>query len=127
MRYLFTFSRYLFLLVFCIDVRGEESVGVDFNAQYQKGMKYMYGDGVERDPVKAVKLFKIAAANGNANAQVGLANAYFRGDGVAQSYKEAAKWFRKGADKGDKESQTQLAFLYAKGLGLNKSEGQAVY
>ncbi|WP_439258321.1 tetratricopeptide repeat protein, partial [Lonepinella sp. BR2271] len=61
----------------------------DFFAQLSLGFKYDIGEGVEKDPVKAVYWYQKAAEQGNAKAQYNLALNYYDGQGVKQDYKQA--------------------------------------
>ena len=51
---------------------------------------------------------KLAAEQGDVNAQNNLGVMYFQGQGVPQDYKEAAKWLRLAAVKGNKTAQKNL-------------------
>jgi hypothetical protein len=50
----------------------------------------MQGKGVAQDTVEAARLWRLAAAQGNATALCNLGNLYALGEGVAQDFKEAA-------------------------------------
>src|SRR6185312_572564 len=52
------------------------------STQYNLGVCYEYGTGVEKDEQKAVELYKKAAEQGDAGAQCNLANGYYNGTGV---------------------------------------------
>ena len=83
-------------------------------AQYHLGFLYGEGQGVTRDPAKAIEWFRRAADQGHAEAQyaVGLSLA-----GRADK-REAAEWFRRAAGQGLVDAQFQLALLYEKGDGV---------
>ena len=55
---------------------------------------YANGQGVPQDDKEAIKLFRLAAQEGNAYAQFNLGSAYANGRGVPQDDKEAIKWYR---------------------------------
>ena len=61
--------------------------------QYHLGLRYDFGDGVPRDPVEAVKWYRLAAEQGRADGQTSLAIAYLNGKGVPQDYVLAHMWF----------------------------------
>ena len=63
---------------------------------------------------EAVKLYREAAEQGDANAQYNLGMCYEYGQGVEQSYSEAAKLFRKAAEQGLDEAKQALEELEAK-------------
>ncbi len=52
------------------------------------------------DETTAVKSFRLAAEQGNANAQYNLGVMYQQGWGVPRDYKKAVKWFRLAAEQG---------------------------
>jgi TPR repeat protein len=59
--------------------------------QYNLGVCYEQGWGVPRDYVEAARLYQLAAAQGNAEAQCGFGGLYENGKGVAQDFVEAAR------------------------------------
>jgi TPR repeat protein len=70
------------------------------------------------DYAEAVKWWRKAAEQGNAQAQHNLGLMYDKGEGVTQDYAEAAKWFRKAAEQGDVEAQYNLGLMYYFGDGV---------
>lgn len=66
-------------------------------AQYNLGVMYLTGRGVERDMSQAAKWHRSAAEQGVAMAQYGLGVMYYRGDGIEQDDAKAARWFREAA------------------------------
>jgi TPR repeat protein len=86
---------------------------------------YFYGDGVSRDPAKALTLFTRAAENGHPDAQFNLGVIYFTGDTVPKDAVKAAEFFGKAADRGKVAAQLNLAFMYQAGEGLPKDLVQA--
>jgi hypothetical protein len=79
---------------------------------------------VTEDGTEAVKWYKKAAEQGDANAQIGLASCYFIGNGVTNDTTEAAKWIQKAAEQGNADAQFRLALCYEneKGVDMNKEE-----
>jgi localization factor PodJL len=63
---------------------------------------------------------RIAAAQGDANAQHEVAVRYFEGRGVPQDARAAADWFARAAGQGLAAAQFRLGGLYEKGLGVEK-------
>jgi TPR repeat protein len=76
----------------------------DVEAQYNLGVMYDEGTGVEQDFVKAAGWYRKAAEQGFLDAQANLGMMYYHGTGVSRDHKEAARWLRKAADRGDAES-----------------------
>jgi uncharacterized protein len=82
---------------------------------------YQNGDGVIKDAVKAVKWFRLAAEQGDANAQYNLGTKYDQGDGVAQNYVKAIKWWLLSAKQGNTTAQYNLGAMYSTGYGVHKN------
>ena len=57
---------------------------------------YQYGTGVVQDHEEAVRLYRLAAAQGHADAQNSLGAMYNNGQGVVQDYVRAQMWFLLG-------------------------------
>ena len=80
--------------------------------QFNLGIAYAYGEGVEQDYFEAVKWYRKAAEQGYAFAQYFLGMVYENGEGVSQNYKEAVKWYRLAAEQGDFYAQCNLRVMY---------------
>ena len=78
------------------------------DAQFNLGLMYANGEGVEADTSKAVELFKKAAEQGNIDAQNNLAALYYTGEGVARDVDKAIAWFEKAAEQGNAEAKANL-------------------
>ena len=81
----------------------------DVEAQYNLGVLYDEGAGVEQDLAVAVDWYRKAAEQGFIDAQTNLGIMYYAGHGVARDYHEAAKWFRLAAGQGDTEASEYLS------------------
>jgi len=66
---------------------------------------------LKKDPKEAMKYFKLAAAQGNAVAQVNIGYFYHIGEGVAPNYKKAKKYYTLAAKQGDPSAKTNLRNL----------------
>jgi len=93
--------------------------------QWEIGVKYRYGRGVEKDYKEAVKWFGSAASKGHAVAQRDLGTMYRRGLGVKKNDEEAAKWFRLSANQGYMKAQRDLGIAHQFGRGVPKDEIEA--
>ena len=82
---------------------------------------YYKGEGVPQDYKEAVKWWRKAAEQGDAEAQSNLGEMYYKGEGVPQDYKEAIKWFRKAAEQGHTWAQYNLTKLEAKNEAIIKN------
>jgi len=94
-------------------------------AEYNLGLMYRKGEGVEQSDAQAAFWYRLAAAQNFAEAQQKLADMYSFGNGVPQSYAKAAEWYRKAADSGNAEAQFQLSHLYATGQGVEFDYAQS--
>lgn len=69
-------------------------------AQFNLGVKYDFGQGVDKDPVQAVRWYRLAAAQGHGGAQFNLGGMYFEGLGVKRDLVRATMWFTLSAEAG---------------------------
>lgn len=88
----------------------------DASAQYNLGVCYANGKGVEQDKQEAVKWYRKAAEQGYAKSQCQLGFCYARGEGVAKDMNESLTWFHKAAEQGDGAACYEIAEVYRKGL-----------
>ena len=65
-----------------------------------------------------MKWFRLAAGQGNADAQYSLALMYITGPGGQRDYAEAVKWYRLAAEQGDASAQNNLGLMYYNGQGV---------
>ena len=97
----------------------------DIEAQFNLGMCYKNGYGVEKNLRKATNLYRKAAEQGDATAQYNLGLCYANGDGVEKNLPEAAKWWRKAAEQGNAKAQFDLGLLYYWGCGVEQNLTEA--
>ena len=76
----------------------------DVEAQYNLGVMYDEGTGVEQDFGKAAEWYRKAAERGFLEAQYNLGMMYYHGQGVLRDHEEAARWLQLAADHGDSEA-----------------------
>ena len=98
----------------------------DAAAQFNLGVMYLTGRGVQQDYSAAALWFRKAAEQGYALAQSNLGTLYRDGRGVAQDDTEAVTWLRKAADQGDAVAEFQLGNHYADGRGVPQDYGEAM-
>jgi len=119
------------LLILCVPLMADEKKGKeefekwkaqaekgDALAQYNLGVMYRDGQGVEKDFKEAVEWFQKSANQGFAPAQYNLGVMYSDGEGVEKDSKEAAKWYRKAAEQGFGSAQKNLGVMYGFGNGV---------
>ena len=80
----------------------------DIEAQFNLGVMYDEGAGVDKDLAVAADWYLKAADQGFVDAQSNLGMMYLHGHGVPCDYKKASTWFRKAASQGDQEASDYL-------------------
>ena len=75
---------------------------------------------------EAMNWYRMAADQGDADAQNSVGLMYLLGRGVPQNDAEAVRWLRMAADQGLAEAQFVLGFLYSKGRGVPQNDTEAV-
>ena len=96
------------------------------NAQYNMGVMYEKGKGVEKNLNKAKKWFQFAADQGLPKAQYNLGLMYGKGKGVEKDYNKAIKWMTLAADQGNGKAQTNLGWMYETGKGVPRDTQKAL-
>jgi uncharacterized protein len=99
-----------------------------FGCQTSGGNDFLRGlDADQRKDYKeAVRLYRLSAEQGNAEAQYNLGLMYDKGQGVPQDYKEAVKWYRLAAEQGDAYGQFNLGLMCHEGKGVPQDHKEAV-
>jgi len=80
----------------------------DAEAQFNLGVLYDEGAGVEQNLTTAAAWYRKAAEQGFIDAQTNLGIMYYHGLGVDPDLEAAAHWFRLAADQGDAEAMNYL-------------------
>ena len=91
-------------------------------------IKYKFSNSDAEFPYskKAVKYLRLAAEEGNAEAQYELGDCYLSGiTGEGKNMIEAARWFRKAAAQGHAQAQYNLGLCYYYGRGLPENRTEA--
>ncbi len=95
-------------------------------SNYELGMAYSLGDGVEQNHLKAFEHFSQSAEQGYAAAQYKLGIAYAYGEGVDKDASKAARWYTKAAEQGHVIAQRNLGVLYLNGDGVEQNKPLAL-
>jgi TPR repeat protein len=96
----------------------------DANAQYNLGVRYRKGEGVDKDVAVAVKWFRKAAEQGRVDAQHNLGSIYADGIGVVKNDLIAYQWYLLASANGDLAAEWYMSKL-EKGLTAEqRAEGQ---
>lgn len=110
-----------------LDEQMSNAADGDVASQYNLGMKYARGDGVQQDYKVAAKWLEMAANKGDMDAQAALGVMYQKGQGVQQDNNIAASLYKRAALQGDKMSQYNLASIYANGRGSMRNDKEAFF
>ncbi|MCK4865366.1 MAG: sel1 repeat family protein [Gammaproteobacteria bacterium] len=98
----------------------------DDKAQYNLGILYQKGLGVEKNIKTAFIWYKRASANGNTDAMYNLGIMYDHGKVIYRSPKDATRWWKQAAELGNEFAQFNIAVEYAYGRMLGKDVDKAI-
>lgn len=77
-------------------------------AEYNVGVCYFNGEGVEKDVAKAFEFFSKAAAQGDAQAEFAVGVCYEHGKGVEEDAAKAFEWYSKVAAQGHAQAENNM-------------------
>ena len=103
----------------------ELAMKCNITAQYNIGVMYENGRGVERNYEAAVKWYRLAMSHGDAEATSNLGVMYAKGNGVKKDVAESIRLYRLAAAKGDAGAQYNLGWVYSQGDGVSKDLAEA--
>lgn len=88
----------------------------DANSQYERGMRYLSGEGeATKNPTEALKWLELAANQGHADARYKLGILYRTGLGVLQNFEAAFQWFELAANQNHAEAQYDIGLMHKNG------------
>ena len=96
------------------NLKAQASQG-DSNAQYQLGLLYQTGNGVEENIYQAIHWLTRAANANHVQAQYALAMLYRENASKPGDEQRAVNWYRRAAQAGNADAQYSLGLLYANG------------
>ncbi len=96
------------------------------HAEYDLGLMYESGYGVEIDYDRAHDYYEHAAAKGNMLAVTNLAGLYFNGAGRPKDIDRAVQLYKSAAEAGVAIAQTNYAGMLINGLGVTANLGEAI-
>lgn len=98
----------------------------DVQAQYEVGVCYTLGNGVEQNDSLAIRWFRKAAEGGHVQCQISMGVIYYNGShGFETDHPEALRWFLKAAGQGDAHAQYLAGRCYSRGEGAERNDGEA--
>jgi TPR repeat protein len=80
-----------------------------------------------KDIATAVRIWKIWADKGNAEAETLLGAQYWSGEGVPRDHKEAARLYLRAANQGYARAQNDIGFMYGFGEGVPPRDDVEAY
>ncbi|MGI2030802.1 tetratricopeptide repeat protein [Rhizobium panacihumi] len=83
--------------------------------------------GSDADPAKAAKLYRLAAEQGDAEAQDMLSWLLLEGEIIPADPEQAKLWAERAAEGGVAASMTRLGMLYHNALGVDRDPAKAVF
>jgi TPR repeat protein len=96
-------------------------------AQSYLGFLYLSGEeDTPRDTTEAARWFRLAAEQGQVEAQFNLALLLAGGDGVPADPRQAAHWCRRAAEQGFPPAQDHLGQMYYEGHGVPRDKVEAL-
>jgi TPR repeat protein len=95
------------------------------SVQWRLGVMHDLGQGVPENPEEAVRLFRRAASENDANANASLAVMYANGRGVRADHVQAMRYYRRSAELGGSAGFLGVGMLYHYGLGVTASPEEA--
>jgi hypothetical protein len=90
------------------------------------GVTLQKGRGVTQDYAEAVRWYRLAAAQGCADAQYNLGFMFRDGLGVTQDNAEAVRWIQLAAVQGDVQAQMYLGIIDEKGHCVAQDYAEAL-
>lgn len=100
---------------------GNDDVLMSAEEIYAVGMKYLLGDGLEKDEVEAAHWIGFAAEKGLPLARARLGNMYLQGQGVEKDYGRAFDFLMSAANGGVPMAMMDLGLMYANGAGVQQN------
>ncbi len=105
----------------------QEANSGDALAQHELGLRYLLGDGIPSDTVKAIYWIKKAAENNLTAAKYNLGIMLINGIGIKWNPFLAFKYFRSAAREGMLQAQYVLGILYTDNLIVKRDWNLAYY
>jgi TPR repeat protein len=104
-----------------LDTVGARADQNDRVAQYELGVRYSQGRGVDKNPFTAVEWFRRSADQGLPQAQFELGSAHLLGEGAPPDIAEATRWYREAAPS-MVEAEAAASYLESVRAGNEKDE-----
>ena len=95
------------------------------DAQYRLALKYLLGEGTQKDLTEATRWFQAAAEQGHPWAMDECGKCFEDGEGVAQDFSKAKSWYERSIALQQPQGYYRLGNMYfkARGVPQNAKEG----
>jgi len=97
----------------------------DADAQFELGLRFLTGEGLNKNEAQGVDWLKKAAEQGHLRAQHVYGTLFEDGVGVKKDPEKAAEWFEKAASGGLPMAQHAVGVAYELGRGVEKDVSKA--
>lgn len=94
--------------------------------QYRRAVEFEKGSDGQQDYEKAVKWYRMAAAQGHRDALYNLGMMYVNGRGVRKNNGEGVIYFRQAAELQHPEAHFNMGFMQENGRGVAKSPSRGL-
>lgn len=101
------------------EVLSKAEAGID-TGQFNLGLMYFKGEGVDQSFTEAIKWMTLAANQGLPEAQYILSGVYSDNVSGVKNTKTAYSWAKKAANQGHDAAQFQVGTMYQNGIGVEK-------
>lgn len=98
----------------------------DRESQYQLGVCYDEGEGVDIDFDRALVWYHRSAIQGHKGALHNIGQCYYIGKGVRRDFQKAVLWYTRSAELGHMLGQYHLGVCYDRGEGVPTNKAKAV-
>lgn len=96
------------------------------NRTFREALAYKNGEGVQKNPSKAIEILTYCANQDHTDAQYLLGRIYHTGkSGISQDYEKAFHYYQQAADSGLTEAMNSVGLMYLRGQGIERSPQKA--
>lgn len=114
-------------ILFALFVAALLAAGPAASQSLEADMKAAAGAYERKDMPTAVRIWKVWAAKGNAEARTLLGAMYWSGDGVPRNHNEAARLYLLAANQGYARAQNNIGFMLGFGEGVPPRDDVEAY
>lgn len=107
---------------------GQAQQSAPSQRQLPAGTAYQKGEAAfaNRDYDEAMRWYRMAADQGDVNAELAIGGLYYFGEGVTLDYAAAMRWYRMAADHGSAAAEYAVGSIYEHGQSVVQDYGEAL-